>query len=100
MHDVPEEFGCEGVAPDKQVFQLPDMPRDARKHAATDAAYTFVGVDLDEGLLDLESTAIDLCAAISNLVAIIAELFVDVGRLEKTILEKLTVHLHVSGEMS
>ena len=100
MHDVPEELGCEGIASDEQVFHLPDMPWDACEHSSAYSADSFVGVDLDEGLLYLECAAIDLVSTVSDLIAVGAKLFVDVGRLEQAVFEERTVDFHVTGEMA
>ena len=60
MHDVPEELGGEGVAADEEVFELPDVPIHAAEATGADAAHAFVGVDLDEGLLNFVSLVVDL----------------------------------------
>ena len=61
---------------------------------SADAANSFVGVDLDEGLLDFVSLVVDLATTVAPPVALVAELFVDVGRLEEPVFEEWSVDFH------
>ena len=99
MHDVPQELGGQGVAPDQQVAQLPNVPRNAGKHSAADARYARVGIDLHKDLLHLESPRVELLPTRMD-VAANPKLIVDVGRLQEPVLKERSVNGHASGKVS
>ena len=70
-----------------------------REHAAADAAYVFICIDLDEGLLDFEGSAILVCRDFRSGRDPHGTLR-NVGRLEQAVFEEWTVDFHVADEMA
>ena len=99
MHDVPKELSRQWVAPDQQVAQLPNMPRDTREHATADARHASVGVNLHKHLLDLKRPRIELLPA-RMYVPADTKLVVDVSGLQQPLLKERAINGHVTRKLS